>query len=489
MYTNGRDYASEQYRLVLSKASESAFTTWEKFHNEVFGKSLAEKKNKEAESPKSPIIRNSLIAYYALKFRDRVTEIPILEIVYENAIPELKKVGELTAQHEKTIERFAKTNISDRVRNLHHAFLNAQLSHQLYEADEDEAIEIFRLIAQDYTNEELLIWELTYEGSKRRIIECDFEKSDREKMRILKPINIELYQAISNRRLNPNEAEQYWEDIQKVQKSRIEECDGFMRSFSNYYPLFLSSFSAFNISAPPPLVCLVCREGFTQRESPTAACRVPSSSLEMMIPLLAALVVVSSAFDMKSPENMVMPSGDFVDLISRDAENLPEPVAFGHKFISGGAGEGSQKLKEEEDFQQRQEIKSDNVLPAYCEPPNPCPVGYTAEQGCLEEFDNTAEFSRDYQAQQHCVCDQEHMFNCAEKEASDVGQTLQDILDENGLHHNMIAKKFHEKRSSEELSPRKKRSVPTFEGHHKPNPFLQGEPLRTMQKKSGRNVW
>lgn len=41
--------------------------------------------------------------------------------------------------------------------------------------------------------------------------------------------------------------------------------------------------------------------------------------------------------------------------------------------------------------------------------------------------------------------------SCAEKEASDVGQTLQDILDENGLHHNMIAKKFHEKRSSEEV--------------------------------------
>jgi len=210
----------------------------------------------------------------------------------------------------------------------------------------------------------------------------------------------------------------------------------------------------------------------------------------MMIPLLF-VVAVASAFDIKSPADMVLPSSDFVDLISRDAENIPEPVAFGHKLISGGAGEGSQKLRDEEDFQQRQEIKSDNVLPAYCEPPNPCPVGYTAEHGCLEEFENTAEFSRDYQAQQKCVCDTEHMFTCAEKDASDVGQTLQDILDEgSSMHHNMMAKKFHEKRSEEEHTPRRKRSVPsTFEGHHKPNPYLQGEPLRTMQKKSGRNMW
>lgn len=50
-------------------------------------------------------------------------------------------------------------------------------------------------------------------------------------------------------------------------------------------------------------------------------------------------------------------------------------------------------------------------MPAYCEPPNPCPIGYTADKdGCLEEFENSAEFSRNYQAQQQCLCDQEHMF-------------------------------------------------------------------------------
>nr|CAG4649676.1 EOG090X0DEG [Scapholeberis mucronata] len=56
--------------------------------------------------------------------------------------------------------------------------------------------------------------------------------------------------------------------------------------------------------------------------------------------------------------------------------------------------------------------KTENVLPAYCNPPNPCPIGYTADDGCLEEFENTAAFSREYQSSQDCMCDTEHMFDC-----------------------------------------------------------------------------
>ena len=54
------------------------------------------------------------------------------------------------------------------------------------------------------------------------------------------------------------------------------------------------------------------------------------------------------------------------------------------------------------------------VLPAYCDPPNPCPKGYTAEDGCIgmDQFENKAEFSRKYQAAQSCMCDSEHMFSC-----------------------------------------------------------------------------
>lgn len=52
------------------------------------------------------------------------------------------------------------------------------------------------------------------------------------------------------------------------------------------------------------------------------------------------------------------------------------------------------------------------MLPAYCDPPNPCPPGYTSAEGCIEDFENTSDFSRNFQAQQKCICDTEHMFNC-----------------------------------------------------------------------------
>lgn len=46
-------------------------------------------------------------------------------------------------------------------------------------------------------------------------------------------------------------------------------------------------------------------------------------------------------------------------------------------FSLGGAGEGKQELKPEGDMQNMQEVKSDEGLPFYCHPPNPCPKGYT----------------------------------------------------------------------------------------------------------------
>lgn len=65
------------------------------------------------------------------------------------------------------------------------------------------------------------------------------------------------------------------------------------------------------------------------------------------------------------------------------------------------------------------------VLPAYCDPPNPCPLGYTSADGCIEEFENTSDFSRRYQSTQNCICDTEHMFNCPSQSSngdSDDGQ-------------------------------------------------------------------
>ncbi|KAJ8965644.1 hypothetical protein NQ317_016864 [Molorchus minor] len=64
----------------------------------------------------------------------------------------------------------------------------------------------------------------------------------------------------------------------------------------------------------------------------------------------------------------------------RDQEYLQHSSLWGKQFVSGGAGEGSQFLRPE-GLKNRQEIKTDSTLPAYCNPPNPCPVGYNEEQG------------------------------------------------------------------------------------------------------------
>lgn len=217
--------------------------------------------------------------------------------------------------------------------------------------------------------------------------------------------------------------------------------------------------------------------------------------------LIGVLIGVAMAGGMPGQEGLLssniefsqplFPDSEFIDLISRDSESFPGPLSFGHKFITGGAGEGDQQLREEDTFEHRQQVKSDNVLPAYCEPPNPCPEGFHAEDGCQEEFDNSAEFSRNYQSQQQCLCDQEHMFNCPSKHTQEeYEEGLEEMLSKNGLHKSMIAKKFHETREDEPRR-RKRSAVPSYHeqsAQHRINPYLSGQPLRSVSKKDGRNI-
>lgn len=114
---------------------------------------------------------------------------------------------------------------------------------------------------------------------------------------------------------------------------------------------------------------------------------------------------------------------------------------IGHQYVTGGTGEIGQhffKLKP----------KTDASLPAYCNPPNPCPVGYTEEQGCITDFENTAAFSRDYQAAQECMCDGEHMFDCpGPKENNKVGRPMNSDLESFFAQQfgdkNFVAKKYY----------------------------------------------
>lgn len=47
--------------------------------------------------------------------------------------------------------------------------------------------------------------------------------------------------------------------------------------------------------------------------------------------------------------------------------------------LLGGAGEGKQYLSPSGNIVNKQEVKTDAVLPAYCDPPNPCPPGFTSK--------------------------------------------------------------------------------------------------------------
>lgn len=62
----------------------------------------------------------------------------------------------------------------------------------------------------------------------------------------------------------------------------------------------------------------------------------------------------------------------------RDQEYLQHSSLWGNQYISGGAGDGNQILGHGMKIS-KQEIKTDSSLPAYCNPPNPCPVDYTGK--------------------------------------------------------------------------------------------------------------
>lgn len=62
----------------------------------------------------------------------------------------------------------------------------------------------------------------------------------------------------------------------------------------------------------------------------------------------------------------------------RDQEYMQHSSLWGNQYISGGTGDGNQILGPGLKIT-KQEIKTDAALPAYCNPPNPCPVDYTGK--------------------------------------------------------------------------------------------------------------
>lgn len=75
-----------------------------------------------------------------------------------------------------------------------------------------------------------------------------------------------------------------------------------------------------------------------------------------------------------------------------------------------------------------------------------CLFDFLAEQGCIEDFENTASFSRRYQAAQDCMCDSEHMFDCpsfADTGADDTVERFNELDFNQFLQHTMQVTKTY----------------------------------------------
>ncbi|XP_035182762.1 neuroendocrine protein 7B2 isoform X3 [Oxyura jamaicensis] len=98
-----------------------------------------------------------------------------------------------------------------------------------------------------------------------------------------------------------------------------------------------------------------------------------------------------------------------VEYPAHQAMNLVGPQS-----IEGGAHEGLQHLGPYGNIPNIvAELTGDNIPKdfsedqGYPDPPNPCPIGKTVDDGCLENTPDTAEFSKEYQLHQH-LFDPEH---------------------------------------------------------------------------------
>ncbi|XP_005009832.3 neuroendocrine protein 7B2 isoform X3 [Anas platyrhynchos] len=143
-----------------------------------------------------------------------------------------------------------------------------------------------------------------------------------------------------------------------------------------------------------------------------------------------------------------------VEYPAHQAMNLVGPQS-----IEGGAHEGLQHLGPYGNIPNIvAELTGDNIPKdfsedqGYPDPPNPCPIGKTVNDGCLENTPDTAEFSREYQLHQH-LFDPEHDY-------PNVGKWSKNLL-------------FEKMNGGPK---RRKRSV---------NPYLQGQRLdNVVAKKS-----
>lgn len=185
--------------------------------------------------------------------------------------------------------------------------------------------------------------------------------------------------------------------------------------------------------------------------------------------------------------------GIFSEASIRDQEFIEHSPLWGYQSVSGGTGDGKENPKE---------VKTDKVLPAYCNPPNPCPKGYTAEDNCLENFDNSMENNRRLMAQQECPCDTEHMLHCSKGQSkidsksennAQLGKMLSELEEIDGSNGLGDDKAYLGDQKRQYLVAKKspphllhKRAVENWD--YLNNPYFKGAKKRTQAKKHSSNT-
>ncbi|TPP66721.1 Neuroendocrine protein 7b2, partial [Fasciola gigantica] len=143
-----------------------------------------------------------------------------------------------------------------------------------------------------------------------------------------------------------------------------------------------------------------------------------------------------------STDELISKEGNFnrPEISSRRTEVAVQNPIWGEHRVSGGSSEtgqwldyallGAERQELPEDDKQTDYVDSEvshgrsfknDSLPAYCDPPNPCPIGYDPESlptPCDPSTKYTMEVNREFiltkMANGECICDIEHMNSCSE---------------------------------------------------------------------------
>uniref|UniRef100_A0A5K3ER18 Neuroendocrine protein 7B2 n=1 Tax=Mesocestoides corti TaxID=53468 RepID=A0A5K3ER18_MESCO len=195
------------------------------------------------------------------------------------------------------------------------------------------------------------------------------------------------------------------------------------------------------------------------------------------------------------------------------SEFAPQDHNWGTHRVSGGSSEvgswinyavyGAQAQEDEDDEEDEGEAVMSPVLaaksgvkldqlPAYCDPPNPCPIGYdpaTLATPCDRDVEDTKQFNRHWIWQKmrsgECSCDEEHMEACP----TDKPQS-EDDFEELRENHRPGGIPYLRGRQRTNIAAKKSGRRPA--GRHValgpkeiPNPYFMGNRLRNVVKKSG----